>query len=167
MDKLFCDEFYDQCISLYEQLYDLWTSKNRIVENIQEVVYISLSECVENLQDERNAPLIQKLAGEDLGRSAEKDGNTLIQLRDVSVVLNCNMMSISIDPLFESAELFDELHEKISERRDAQYASQLGTLQLEATENVSQTQIDSLQLQLKALQSEQIDAQNQAKATQQ
>lgn len=78
MDQLFCDEFYDQCITLYEQLHDHWVNKNRIIEDIEGTVYISLNECVENLNNQDDSPLIQKLADQTLGRSVEKDGNTLI-----------------------------------------------------------------------------------------
>ena len=87
---------------MYEQLYDHWVNKNRIVENIQGTVYISLNECTENLEDKNNLPLIQKLADESLGRSVEKDGVTLIQLRDLSVVLTCSVLSIPTDALFEN-----------------------------------------------------------------
>ena len=102
MDGLFCEDFYDQCISLYEQLYALWTNKDRKIESIEDVVYVSLDECLENLQDQRNSSLIKRLADADLGRSVERDGTTLIRLRDMVVVLVCDQMEMSADALFEN-----------------------------------------------------------------
>lgn len=127
MDGLFCEDFYDQCISLYEQLYELWTNKSRKIESIGDVVYVSLDECLENLQDQRNSSLIKRLADADLGRSVERDGATLIRLRDMVVVLVCEQMEVSADALFENVQRFDELVDKIVEREKTQGASQLCT----------------------------------------
>ena len=103
MDGLFCENFYDQCISLYEQLYELWTNKGRKIESIGDVVYVSLDECLENLQDQRNSSLIKRLANASLGRSVERDGTTLIRLRDMIIVLVCDQMQMSADALLENA----------------------------------------------------------------
>ena len=123
MDERLNEELFDDILLLYEQLKDLWKEKGRLLKEIDGIVYISLRECIDNLTDSDKASVIQKLVSAELKHNVENDGDLMIRLRDVSIVLTCSEKGISVDALVGDPSAFDSLVDKLMQWRDASETS--------------------------------------------